>query len=61
MMGRDNVPQAELVSRYGDQLRTECAIAGFEPACDCPLEQQSAAARLAAERWAAAVIKEGTY
>ena len=57
--GADDVSKAELVERYGDQVRQEAAAAGFEPACDVPLKQQSADARLAAEQWAARVIAEG--
>ena len=59
--GDDDVPKAELVERFGDALRVECAAAGFVPDCDLALRKQSAAAREAATQWAAAVVKEGAY
>lgn len=59
--GVDNVSESELVARYGEALRAECAAAGFEPACDLPLKRQSAAARQAASAWAEQVLTEGRY
>jgi hypothetical protein len=57
--GRDNLPKAELVARYGEALRHECV--GFQPACDCALAKQSPAARAAARRWAARLVAESSY
>lgn len=59
--GADNVADAELVQRYGDALRAECAVAGFQPACDLALRKQSTAARYAATQWAARVLAERRY
>ena len=59
--GSDRVPLNMLVGRYGAALRRECAGAGFEPACDRPLREQSAVAQRAASTWAEAVIREGAY
>ena len=56
-----SVSHVELIVRYGDALRVECADAGFVPACAVPLVKQSPEARAAATRWAARVISEGTY
>ena len=60
-LGADNVPKAELVTRYGAALRAECRQAGFEPHCDRPLRAQSTAAQQAARQWAQRLLHEHSY